>query len=48
MHTQSLKHVSEDLVEALSNWEKQNKEAIEDYNQRVKQQGLFSDHFRSF
>ena len=25
MHTQSLKHVSEDLVEALSNWEKQNK-----------------------
>ncbi|RBQ31633.1 type II toxin-antitoxin system CcdA family antitoxin [Aliarcobacter vitoriensis] len=30
------------------NWEKQNKEAIEDYNQRVKQQGLFSDHFRSF
>ena len=23
MHTQSLKHVSEDLVEALSNWEKQ-------------------------
>ena len=24
MHTQSLKHVSEDLVEALSNWEKQN------------------------
>ena len=25
MHTHSLKHVSEDLVEALSNWEKQNK-----------------------
>ena len=25
MHTQSLKHVSEDLVEALSNWEKQHK-----------------------
>ena len=48
MHTQSLKHVSEDLVEALSNWEKQNKEAIEDYNQKVKHQGLFSDHFRRF
>lgn len=30
------------------NWEKQNKEAIEEYNQRVKYQGLFSDSFRNF
>lgn len=31
-----------------ANWEKQNKEAIDEYNKRVKKQGLFSDHFRNF
>lgn len=31
-----------------SNWEEQNRVAIDDYNQRVKKEGLFSDHFRSF
>ncbi len=31
-----------------ANWEKQNIEAIEEYNKRVEKQGLFSDHFRNF
>lgn len=31
-----------------ANWEEQNRVAIEDYNKRVKKEGLFSDHFRSF
>lgn len=30
------------------NWEEQNRVAIDDYNKRVKKEGLFSDHFRSF
>lgn len=32
----------------IQNWEKENKEAIEDYNQRIAQNGLFSDGLRSF
>lgn len=39
--------INSELLEK-ANWEKQNKEAIEDYNERVKQQGLFPDYFRSF
>ena len=31
-----------------ANWEEQNRVAIDDYNKRVKKEGLFSDHFRSF
>lgn len=31
-----------------ANWEEENRVAIEDYNKRVKKEGLFSDHFRSF
>ncbi|HJE02675.1 Post-segregation antitoxin CcdA [Aliarcobacter thereius] len=31
-----------------ANWEEQNRVAIDDYNKRVKEEGLFSDHFRSF
>ena len=31
-----------------ANWEEQNRVAIKDYNKRVKKEGLFSDHFRSF
>jgi antitoxin CcdA len=30
------------------NWEEENKEAINDYNQRVTKNGLFSDGLRSF
>lgn len=30
------------------NWEEENKEAINDYNQRVAKNGLFSDGLRSF
>jgi antitoxin CcdA len=29
-------------------WEEENKEAISDYNERVTQNGLFSDGLRSF
>jgi antitoxin CcdA len=29
-------------------WEEENKEAISDYNERVAQNGLFSDGLRSF
>lgn len=29
-------------------WQKQNQKAIEKYNKRVKENGLFSDDFRSF
>lgn len=32
----------------IQNWEKENKEAIEDYNQRIAQDGVFSDGLRSF
>ena len=32
----------------IQNWEKENKEAIEDYNQRIAQNGVFSDELRSF
>ncbi|MCG3705645.1 type II toxin-antitoxin system CcdA family antitoxin [Aliarcobacter butzleri] len=32
----------------IQNWEKENKEAIEDYNQRIAQNGVFSDGLRSF
>ncbi|RZV16995.1 type II toxin-antitoxin system CcdA family antitoxin [Aliarcobacter butzleri] len=32
----------------IQNWEKENKEAIEDYNQRMAQNGVFSDGLRSF
>lgn len=31
-----------------ANWEEQNRVAIDDYNKRVKKEGLFSDYFRSF
>ena len=31
-----------------ANWEEQNRVAIDDYNKRVKKEGLFLDHFRSF
>ena len=31
-----------------ANWEEQNRVAIDDYNKRVKKEGLFSDHFRNF
>jgi antitoxin CcdA len=31
-----------------ANWEEQNRVAIDDYNKRVKKEGLFSDNFRSF
>ena len=32
----------------IQNWEKENKEAIDSYNQRIAQNALFSDGLRSF
>ena len=32
----------------IQNWEKENKEAIENYNNRIAKNGLFSDGLRSF
>lgn len=32
----------------IQNWEKENKEAIDFYNQRISENGLFSDGLRSF
>ena len=32
----------------IQNWEKENKEAIDSYNQRIAQNGLFSDGLRQF
>ncbi len=32
----------------IQNWEKENKEAIDSYNQRISENGLFSDKLRSF
>lgn len=32
----------------FQNWEKENKEAIESYNERIAKNGVFSDAFRSF
>lgn len=40
----------EELIkqEEIKNWEKENKDAIENYNQRISQNGIFSDGLRSF
>lgn len=40
----------EELIkqEEIKNWEKENKDAIENYNQRISQNGVFSDGLRSF
>ena len=32
----------------VKNWEKENKKAIDSYNQRVKENGLFSNGLRQF
>ena len=32
----------------VKNWEKENKKAIDSYNQRISENGLFSDGLRSF
>ena len=32
----------------IQNWEKENKEAINSYNKRISENGLFSDGLRSF
>lgn len=32
----------------IQNWEKENKDAIDSYNQRIAQNGLLSDEIRSF
>ncbi|NCB11635.1 MAG: acetoacetyl-CoA synthase [Erysipelotrichia bacterium] len=32
----------------IKNWEKENKEAIDSYNQRISEHGVFSDGLRSF
>lgn len=32
----------------VKNWEKENKKAIDSYNQRVRKNGLFSDGLRQF
>ena len=40
----------EELIkqEEIKNWEKENKEAIDSYNQRISENGLFSYGLRSF
>ena len=40
----------EELIkqEEIKNWEKENKEAIESYNERIAKNGVFSDGLRSF
>ena len=40
----------EELIkqEEIKNWEKENKEAIDSYNQRISENGVFSDGLRSF
>ena len=40
----------EELIkqEEIKNWEKENKDAIENYNQRISENGVFSDGLRSF
>ncbi|MBP9491072.1 MAG: type II toxin-antitoxin system CcdA family antitoxin [Aliarcobacter sp.] len=32
----------------VKNWEKENRKAIDSYNQRVRENGLFSDGLRQF
>lgn len=39
---------NEKLLMKIKNWEKENREAIDLYNQRIAQNGLFSDGLRSF
>lgn len=34
--------------EKAKKWQDSNKNAIEDYNKRIKQKGLFGDRFRNF
>ena len=46
----NVEKILEELIkqEEIKNWEKENKEAIENYNQRISQNGVFSDGLRSF
>ncbi len=40
----------EELIkkEEIKNWEKENQDAIDSYNQRISENGVFSDGLRSF
>ena len=46
----SIEKTLEELVKEkeVQKWEEENKEAISDYNNRIAQNGLFSDGLRSF
>ena len=39
---------NEKLLTKIKNWQKENKKAIDSYNQRIKENGLFSDGLRNF
>jgi post-segregation antitoxin (ccd killing protein) len=36
------------IIENKKSWEKENKKAINSYNERIKKNGLFSDGLRQF
>ena len=40
----------EELIkkEEIKNWEKENQDAIDSYNERISENGVFSDSLRSF
>lgn len=42
------KNHNKKVLTKIKNWQKENKEAIEDYNQRITQNGVFSDGLRRF
>lgn len=41
-------NINKNNSQKIKNWEKENKETIDLYNQRVKKNGLFSDGLRQF
>ena len=36
------------IIDKTKQWQNTNKKAIENYNKRIKQRGLFGDRFRTF
>ena len=48
LQTNLSKTYDKKILEKTKNWEKINKKAIDSYNQRIKENGLFSDGLRQF
>jgi len=42
------KNHNKKLLTKIKNWQKDNQKAIDSYNQRIKENGLFSDGLRLF